>query len=440
MYLSLDDLWNKTLELLKNEMSTIGYSTWIAQLKPIMKEENVMVFEVDVEFTKNIINTRYKKLIEMSLFQVTNNNYTISIVLPKEQENQGTNYGVLNKSNSLYSNLNPEYTFDKFVIGENNRFAHAASVAVAEAPSSSYNPLFLYGESGLGKTHLMHAIGHHILSENPDAKVVYIQCEKFVNEFIESISSRNNLDFRNKYRNVDVLMIDDIHFLAKKIQTQEGFFHTFNALYENNKQIILTSDKPPSKIETLQNRLITRFEQGLLADVGKPDYETRVAILRKRAKEEDVIVSDEVTDFIANYFESDIRKLIGALTRIIAYSSLTESEITLELTETVFKDIINKQNDIEITIPVIIDIVAKKHGITSKELISKNRTKDIVYPRQIAIYLCRKHTNSSLPKIGKNFGGRDHTTILHSYEKINRLIKDDVSLVKEIEEIERSFT
>ncbi len=442
MYLSLEDLWNNVLEVLKSEMTEIGFNTWLKPIKPLTLEETSISLEVEVEFTKGVLESRYLGLIKNSLKHLTGNDFSVTFLLPNQNIEQDDNidYQNVNKQLSTHSSLNPEYTFSKFVIGSSNRFAHAATVAVAEAPATTYNPLFLYGSSGLGKTHLMHAIGHHILKHNKGIKVMYVQSEKFTNDLINAITTRSLEAFRDKYRTIDVLLIDDIQFIAGKKQTQEEFFHTFNTLYENKKQLIISSDNPPGKIQTLENRLKTRFEQGLIADIEAPDYETRIAILRKKASTENVIVPDNVMEYIANNFVSNVRILQGALTRIIAYASLSNRIIDLELSENVLKDIKNKQDTNDVTIPIIINVVSKYYGITPKEMTSKSRSRDIALPRQIAMYLSRKHTNNSLPKIGRYFGGRDHTTVIHACDKIKNNLKRDKDLIRQIEENERKLS
>ena len=320
--------------------------------------------------------------------------------------------------------LNPKYTFDTFVIGNSNRFAHAAALAVAEAPAQAYNPLFIYGGVGLGKTHLMHAIGHYILNQNPHSKVVYVSSEKFTNELINSIRDDRNNEFREKYRNVDVLLIDDIQFIAGKESTQEEFFHTFNALHEANKQIIISSDRPPKEIPTLEDRLRSRFEWGLISDIQPPDLETRIAILKKKAKMENLNIPDDVMLYIATKIQSNIRELEGALIRIVAYSSLTNKEVTVELAEEALKDIISDTKPRKITVDLIKEVVAKEFNVKIEDFNSKKRTRAIAYPRQIAMYLTRELTDLSLPKIGDEFGGRDHTTVIHAYDKIANDIKE----------------
>ena len=339
----------------------------------------------------------------------------------------------------MYSMLNPKYKFDSFVIGNSNRFAHAACLAVAEAPAKAYNPLFIYGGVGLGKTHLMHAIGHYILQNNPKAKVVYVSSEKFTNELINSIKDDKNEEFRTKYRNVDVLLIDDVQFIGGKERTQEEFFHTFNTLHENNKQIILSSDRPPKEIPTLEDRLRSRFEWGLIADIQPPDFETRIAILKKKADVENLNIPNEVMVYIATKIKSNIRELEGALIRIVAFSSLTNKEISVDLASEALKDIISNKQSRQVTIELIQDIVANYYNLRIEDFKSARRTRNIAYPRQIAMYLCRKLTDMSLPKIGEEFGGRDHTTVIHAYEKISAGLKKDESLKNAIGDITKKI-
>jgi chromosomal replication initiator protein len=442
---SLENLWGEAFELLKGEMTEISLNTWVKPIKPLEIRENTIFFEVQLEFTKNMLERRYYDLIKNALLSASGREFDIEFLLPAEIKTRETPQGteVFHKPSPQLGSLNPEYVFENFVVGNSNQFAHAASVAVAEAPANAYNPLFLYGNSGLGKTHLMQAICHNVAKENPKMKIMYVSSEKFTNELINAIrdertDERSNA-FREKYRNVDMLLIDDIHFIAGKERTQEEFFHTFNTLYENKKQIVISSDNPPSKIETLEDRLKSRFEQGLIADLQQPDYETRVAILRKKALAENVLVPDDVTEYIANNFQANIRNLQGALNRVIAYASLTGNSITLDLAYDVLKDIIAKNNINNINIPYIIDAVSKHYSISSKEMVSKKRNKEIAFPRQVAMFLCRKYTSYSLPQIGREFGGRDHTTVLHSVDKIRGLLKNDFSLNSDIETITRRF-
>ena len=343
-------LWEKTLQLIKGEVSTASFNAFFKEIKPLKQISNELIFLAPNEFIQNILENRYLNLIESCVSELSLKKYQIKFILDEKEIQDTTEEDKSNTIKKSYPNLNPKYTFDTFVIGNSNRFAHAACVAVAESPAKAYNPLFLYGGVGLGKTHLMHAIGHHIMCQQEDPKVVYVSSEKFTNELINSIKNDKNEEFRNKYRNVDVLLIDDIQFIAGKEGTQEEFFHTFNALHEANKQIIISSDRPPKEIPTLEDRLRSRFEMGLITDIQPPDFETRIAILRKKAQLENINVPNEVMTYIAKYIKSNIRELEGALTRVVAYSSLTNKNISLELATEALKDIISNPKSEEITV------------------------------------------------------------------------------------------
>ena len=435
----LNNLWEQALNIIKGEISEISFNTWIKSCTPISISDNILKLSVPNEFTKGILDTRYKDLLIQALKIVTSRKFKIEFYLEsdleeekeneekqKEEKKENTNDvdGSIVVSDEMSATLNPKYTFQSFVIGNSNRFAHAASLAVAESPAKAYNPLFIYGGVGLGKTHLMHAIGHYILQENPKAKVVYVSSEKFTNELINAIKDDKNEEFRNKYRKVDVLLIDDIQFIAGKERTQEEFFHTFNALHEENKQIILSSDRPPKEIPTLEDRLRSRFEWGLIADIQPPDFETRMAILKKKADVEGLNVPNEVMVYIATKIKSNIRELEGALIRIIAYSSLTNRDVSVDLASEALKDIISNKESAPVTVKTIQESVANYYNLRIEDLKSQRRTRNIAYPRQIAMYLSRKLTDMSLPKIGEEFGGRDHTTVIHAYEKISEFIKE----------------
>jgi chromosomal replication initiator protein len=397
---------------------------------------------VPAEFNKGILESRYAFLIKNAVKQITSREYTINFVIPSQENTKKhiPRSESVNNDELTFSILNPKYTFDTLVIGNGNRFAHAASLAVAESPAKAYNPLFLYGGVGLGKTHLMHAIGHFILGQNPSAKVLYVSSEKFTNELINAIKDDKNEDFRYRYRNIDVLLIDDIQFIGGKERTQEEFFHTFNALYEANKQIILSSDKPPKDITTLEERLRSRFEWGLIADIQPPDLETRIAILRKKAQLENLDVSNDVMVFIADKIASNIRELEGALNRVIAYSSLTEGEITVDLAAEALKDILSTNKAKVISSKTIQEAVGRYYGIKPEEFKTKKRNREISYPRQIAMYLCRELTEMSLPKVGDEFGGRDHTTVIHACDKIIEDIKNNSETRRSIEELKRNIS
>jgi len=436
----LANLWQKTLDLLKIELTEISFNTWIKTIEPLSLNANSIDLRVPAEFNKGILESRYSTLIKNALKQVSSKEYAINFVLPNQESTKKYPSSAGNTGDeTTISMLNPKYTFDTFVIGNSNRLAHAAAVAVAESPAKAYNPLFLYGGVGLGKTHLMHAIGHHILSQNPSLKVLYVSSEKFTNELINAIKDDRNEEFRSKYRNIDVLLIDDIQFIGGKERTQEEFFHTFNALYEASKQIIISSDKPPKDIITLEERLRSRFEWGLIADIQPPDLETRIAILRKKAQLENLYIPDEVMVFIADNIASNIRELEGALNRIVAYSSLTENDITIELATEALKEIISNNKVKVINSQAIIDAVSRYFDIKPEEFRSKKRNREIAYPRQIAMFLCRELTDMSLPKIGDEFGGRDHTTVMHACDKISEDMKSNAELRRTIEELKRNI-
>ena len=445
----LKSLWEKTLNIIKGEMSEVSFNTWIKSCEPISISSNTIKISVPNSFTQDILEKRYKDLVVNSIEAACSKLYGVDFIVASdiqevdEKEEKNTNLddkSSVTVNDEMSSTLNPKYTFDSFVIGNSNRFAHAASLAVAEAPAKAYNPLFIYGGVGLGKTHLMHAIGHYALQNNSNAKVVYVSSEKFTNELINAIKDDKNEEFRNKYRNVDILLIDDIQFIAGKERTQEEFFHTFNELHDANKQIILSSDRPPKEIPTLEDRLRSRFEWGLIADIQPPDFETRMAILKKKADVEKLNVANEVMVYIATRIKSNIRELEGALIRIVAYSSLTNRPITVELASEALKDIISNKQNKNVTIDVIQDVVAAYFNLRVEDLKSQRRTRNVAYPRQIAMYLSRKLTDMSLPKIGEEFGGRDHTTVIHAYEKISDTLNRDESLQHTVNDITKKLT
>lgn len=437
---TLEEIWTSTLEFLKKELAGVNFNTWFNIVTPLSLRDNVITIGVPNEFTKKIWEDRYADMVIETLRSITGDEYSLKI----ELFNQETETKIVKAPEIKAPNidpgfssasLNPKYTFDNFVIGESNRFAHAASLAAAQSPGVVYNPLFIYGGVGLGKTHLMHAIGNYMLSQNPNLKVVYVSSEKFTNELINSILKDKNSEFRNKYRNVDVLLVDDIQFIAGKESTQEEFFHTFNTLHDDNKQIVLTSDKPPKEIPELEDRIRSRFEWGLSADIQAPDLETRIAILRKKAELERFHVNDEVMLYIAKNMKSNIRELEGALTKVVAYSILSNQEITIEQAQKALKDIMSESKPKEVTIKLIKEVVAKYYKITVEDIESKKRPKSIAFPRQIAMHISRELTDLSLPKIGEAFGGRDHTTVMYAYDKIAKDMEKDYKLRAEVEGI-----
>jgi chromosomal replication initiator protein len=444
------DLWQKTLATLETKLSKPSFETWFKSTKPVSFESNTLIVSVPNDFARDWLESRYSHIIKETLAALTMSEVAVKFVIPQvfdeslyENSPKPVPANATQNGNAaeefIPSALNPKYTFDTFVIGAGNRFAHAASLAVAEAPAKAYNPLFIYGGVGLGKTHLMHAIGHYVLDSNPGAKVVYISSEKFTNEFINAIRDNRPIDFRNKYRNVDVLLIDDIQFLAGKEQTQEEFFHTFNALHEENKQIIISSDRPPKEIPTLEDRLRSRFEWGLITDIQPPDYETRIAILRKKAKAEALDIPNDVISHIANKIDTNIRELEGALIRVVAYSSLINRDLSAELAAEALKDIIPSNKPRQITIQDIQKTVGEHFDMKLEDFKAKKRTKAIAYPRQIAMYLARELTDFSLPKIGDEFGGRDHTTVIHAHEKIAKELQTDFTLRQTVEAVKEKL-
>lgn len=436
----IEKKWDEILEHLKIEhnVTDVSYRTWLLPLKVYSVKDNFITISIDDKMigpdSKNFISRKYGIPLKVSIAEVMNETYDTEFVLESEiimdNNNSSKTNKVNNNSSAPTSNLNPRYTFDTFVVGANNNLAHAASLAVSESPAEIYNPLFIYGGVGLGKTHLMHSIAHYILEHNPEMKVMYVTSEKFTNELIESIRNVNSTptEFRAKYRNIDCLLIDDIQFIIGKESTQEEFFHTFNELHENKKQIIISSDKPPKDILTLEERLRSRFEWGLTVDIQQPDYETRMAILKKKEEMEGLHIDDEVMKYIATNIKSNIRELEGALTKIVALSRLKKRDVNVTLAEEALKDLISPDANKQITPELIIDIVSEHYNITSQEIISSNKSRNITFPRQICMYLCRKFTELSLAAIGKSIGNRDHTTILHGIDKIEKQVKDDPSL------------
>jgi chromosomal replication initiator protein len=423
----LSKQWLSACEMLREEMPAVSYETWVSPLIPVKYSENTLLLQVESDFNKNILTSHYMPLIQNAFGQVMGSSCDVEILTKEEIS------GALNKPKTSGETpqylLNPKYTFDSFVIGNSNRFAHAACLAVAEAPAKAYNPLFLYGGVGLGKTHLMMAIGHFVRSLPSELNVHYVTSEDFTNQMINAIRTNDTESFRNKYRKVDVLLIDDIQFISGKERTQEEFFHTFNALYESNKQIIISSDRPPRDMEHLEERLKSRFEWGLTADIQPPDLETRIAILRKKADSENIQrVPDEVFEFVATKAENNIRELEGCLTRIMAYSKITKAPITLELVNEALKDIIKNNESKRATPERITTLVCDRFSISESDMFSKKRSHDISYPRQISMYLLRELTDLSLSAIGNFFGGRDHTTVLHAYRTISKEMADNNEL------------
>ena len=431
MQIEKDELLNQAKELLKEEVTQIAYETWFSPMVITEMTDSNIVLKASSPYAKEMLETRYADLVLNTFKFITNRDWTISVfaiedgknvesggvIASNNQDNQDTDIETSNRT------LNPKYTFETFVVGNNNRFAHAAAIAVGDKPGESYNPLFLYGGVGLGKTHLMQAIGNRILQNNRSAKILYVTSEKFTNQLINAIKDNKNEVFRNKYRTIDVLLIDDIQFIAGKERVQEEFFHTFNALYEDKKQIIISSDKPPREIQFLEDRLKSRFEWGLLADISCPDYETRLAILRKKAQEEKILVDDSILANIANKIDSNIRELEGVFNKIIATASLTHTPITIELAENTINEF-KAASEKVLSADFVKETVAKYFNINKDDLSSNKRSNEIAFPRQIAMYLCREVANMSYPKIGEDFGNRDHSTVMHACKKIEKEVKD----------------
>lgn len=437
---NIQELWKEILHQISEKLSKPSFDTWFKDTQALHYHNNTITISVPNDFIKDWLEKNYITLIEDTLYDFTGTRMkaylTTSTSVEQPEPQKATPKIPTQPANEDCRNaLNPKYVFETFVIGTGNRFAHAAALAVAEAPAKSYNPLFLYGGVGLGKTHLMHAIGHFVLDHNPNANVVYLSSEKFTNEFINAIRDNSTDEFRNKYRNVDVLLIDDIQFLAGKESTQEEFFHTFNTLHEANKQIVISSDRPPKEIPTLEDRLRSRFEWGLITDIQPPDLETRIAILQKKAKADNLDIPSEVMVYIANQINTNIRELEGALIRVVAYSSLINQDMTVELAAEALKDIIPSARPQKVTIYDIQKIICDFYGIKIEELKGRKRNRSVVLPRQIAMYLSRELTDLSLPKIGEEFGGKDHTTVIHAHEKIQSMLRTDRNIQKTIQEL-----
>ena len=431
MQIEKDELLNQAKELLKEEVTQIAYETWFSPMVITEITDSKIVLKASSPYAKEMLETRYADLVLNTFKFITNRDWTISVFAMEDGKNIESPGVIVSNNQDIQDTeietsnrtLNPKYTFETFVVGNNNRFAHAAAIAVGDKPGESYNPLFLYGGVGLGKTHLMQAIGNRILQNNRSAKILYVTSEKFTNQLINAIKDNKNEVFRNKYRTIDVLLIDDIQFIAGKERVQEEFFHTFNALYEDKKQIIISSDKPPREIQFLEDRLKSRFEWGLLADISCPDYETRLAILRKKAQEEKILVDDNILANIANKIDSNIRELEGVFNKIIATASLTHTPITIELAENTINEF-KAASEKVLSADFVKETVAKYFNINKDDLSSNKRSNEIAFPRQIAMYLCREVANMSYPKIGEDFGNRDHSTVMHACKKIEKEVKD----------------
>lgn len=439
--------WNEILNMVREieTIADVAYDLWIAPLKPYDILEDRLIVLVDKKQFLDIINKRFKQTLRIAILDVTEINKEILFIdesgldsLYKEDKKEELSFSDALKN----ANLNSRYTFDSFVVGSSNDLAHAACVAVAELPGEQYNPLYIYGGAGLGKTHLMQSVAHFILQQNRNAKIRYVTSETFINEFVDSIRNKNNIspaEFRKKYRELDVLLIDDIQFLIGKEGTQEEFFHTFNALYDNRKQIIIASDKPPKDIDNLEERLRSRFEVGLIVDIQMPDVETRMAILRKKEELEGYNIDNEVIKYIADNIKSNVRELEGALTKVVAKSRLVKQPITLTLAEDLLKDHITPSERREITAEVIIEIVAEHYNLNRSELASPTKKKNIAYPRQIAMYLCREMTDVPLVTVGELLGGRDHSTVIHGCDRISTDLRTNEQLQSTIENLRKKI-
>lgn len=448
----LAEIWVRCKDKLKESFNEKVFNVWIKPIMPLEVTDTYYKVAVKNDFFKTMLEENYAQVIEGVLAGIMSKNIKLIIetmdngssgseaaeempAVPAKREQQQ----LFNENTSVQqpdeSNLNPKYVFETFVIGNSNRFAHAAAQAVANDPAHAYNPLFLYGGVGLGKTHLMHAIGNRIKQNNPSMKVLYTSSEKFTNEIINSIQNKTTEAFRQKYRNIDCLIIDDIQFLKGKEQTQVEFFHTFNALKDADKQIIISSDRPPREIETLEDRLRSRFDQGLTADIQTPDLETRMAILRTKAASDNIVLPTEVITLLATNIATNIREIEGAYNKIVAYTSLMHMPITVETAQKVLSDMGNDIKTRTITYEGIIKVVADHYNVKQDELFNKKRTQNIAFPRQIAMYLCRELADLSYPRIGELFGGRDHTTVIHAYEKISNFKNSNLAFQNELQEI-----
>jgi len=450
-----DSIWNALGGRLKEILSETVWDTWFAQAEPVSFGDGGLVVAVPNDFTRSWIVSHFQGSVSTAARETLGQDLDVSFAVgewvtpptdtppassvatpPSDGRELEGEAGMAFRDGQA-SSLNPKYTFDLFIIGSSNRFAHAAALAVAEAPAQAYNPLFIYGGTGLGKTHLLQAIGHYVSQHSRRLTRRYVTSETFMNDFIDSLRDKRIEGFKRRYRNYDVLLVDDIQFFEGKERIQEEFFHTFNSLYEGGAQIIISSDRPPREIATLEQRLRSRFEWGLITDIQPPDLETRIAILRKKVNTERIAISDpEVLTFIAGRVSSNIRELEGALTRVVAFSSLTDRAMTVELAEHVLKDVFPQGEAApEVTIPWIQEAVSDRFGVTIDELVSPRRSQSVAYPRQVAMYLSRELTDSSLPKIGREFGNRDHTTVMHATQKITRLISEDRSVYNLVQEL-----
>jgi chromosomal replication initiator protein len=421
---SFKEVWENVCNYCKKNISEVAFKTWIYCMEPVDLKDNEVIFFVRSDFQRNIIMDRYRELITTGFQEVLGFAVTLKIVTEEDKPNgYKSQYDFFIKQNpedieKSYANADYEYTFDTFIVGSSNKFANAASLAVAANPATAYNPLFIYGASGLGKTHLLHALNHSLSKSHPESKIIYINGEDFTNELVNAIFKGEQLQFKNKYRMVDVLLVDDVQFIGGKEQTQEEFFHTFNALYEAKKQIVLTSDRPPKEIQTLENRLRTRFEWGLIADVQPPDFETRLAIIRRKAELLGITIPDEVSQFIANRLKNNIRQLEGAVKKMKAYNLLTGDPPSIAIAQNAIRDVLNDNQPIPVTVDKIIGEVSRTFNVSSDELRGKIRSSNVSSARQVAMYVIREVTQMSTSSIGDEFGGRDHSTVVYGIQKV----------------------
>jgi len=436
--MTADALWSEVTGRLKSALNDSAYRTWFGEARAVAISNGELVVAVPNNFTREWIETHFGSLVRAAVSDAGDARLGVRFRIDESLSRPAVvpDNGAAAQARETLPGLNPKYIFDLFVIGSSNRFAHAAALAVAEAPAQAYNPLFIYGGTGLGKTHLLQAIAHYVLEHTSPLTVRYITSETFMNDFINSLRDKRIEGFKQRYRNYDVLLIDDVQFFEHKERIQEEFFHTFNSLYESGSQIVMSSDRPPREIATLEARLRSRFEWGLITDIQPPDLETRIAILRKKVTTDRIHVPDpQVLTFIAGRVSTNIRELEGALTRVVAFSSLTGRAMTVELAQDVLKDVFPMGGAPQVSIKSIQEAVCDRFGLSSAELCGDKRSQNIVYPRQVAMYLSRELTDSSLPKIGKEFGGRDHTTVIHATSKIARLIREDPSVYTLVQEL-----
>jgi chromosomal replication initiator protein len=446
---AVGQVWQEALTRIESQLSKPSFEAFLKAMRPMTLERDVFVFSVPSLFAKEWLEGRYRGLIAETLREVLTRGVDVRFIVADTEPAAGAapaapapRDAYVQPAKQPYvetPSFTSKYTFDTFVVGSGNRFAHAAALAVAETPARAYNPLFIYGGVGLGKTHLLQAIGHHVLTHKQTARVMYVSSERFTNEMINAIRDDKMVEFRNRYRNVDVLLIDDIQFLAGKERTQEEFFHTFNTLHESSRQLIISSDRQPREIPTLEDRLRSRFEWGLIADIQPPDYETRIAILRKKAELDAITVPDEVTQYIAQRISSNIRELEGALSRLRAHAEMQRVPISIDLAADVLKELLPQARIRPVTILSIQRAVAEFFGIRIEEMKAKRRTKGVAFPRQVAMYLSRELTDASLPRIGEEFGGRDHTTVMHACDRVKQALIHDTHLAAGIKSLVDSF-